>query len=934
MPRGGARSEVRGREGPNIPPDLLRALLATPGLPPALATTLLALEARARQGEVTRAGLQATGLLEELLASLGEDYREGSQLSSDLKVARLRLLKLRMLTAVSTSLLSDSKACQPSVVACCCLVLQRAVTAGGAVRPEERVACLGLLAGLLTRAQEAVAGRLAEVLGYLAVLAGLHTSDKGCSLVPTNLPHLHFTRTTMAEPETRELSCPDTSESELSCEELAADTEYRVKRVEALVQREALAALGVIVKRFAKKDVVSFWFLFLSEPSFSPLSGSLTELLDHMNKRVRYQALAILTDFLSHSAQFLALAQHSSKVTSYTSLSTALAAALLTLHKLLLVRLRLPLGPTEVVALLKLVAALAENCAYPRLGPGLLEQVILACLAVAREERNPVIQVACLSVFASLCLHCTSEPAVVASGGEVFGFMVARAKPDLSTTAPDNNVRYMALQALAALTAVDLQIFLRQAAEVKRLIDSSLLDPDPSIVLHVFRFIKAFARSLTALVEGELRSAGTEMPRNRNMAVSFWVDFLKPSNFALLDRHPNANIKSAFCDCLAEMGGLLFAELPEAKKVVAITYALGQCSAEVDLQAAPERLIQDRAALSSCLRTLGIFVMFPAYLTDAAFHIDVADAVLPHLPREGEARRTAPDPNHRAVRVSASWALANLTDTLVQAERERLATGEPEEFPVRLAQDILATSVISALDNSSAVNTKSNAVRCVGNMLFYLTMERVGSEQEFDALMSKGTDCLVANIKSGKIMKIRWNACYAASNILKKEGLVKDFPWKRRLLDCLLDTVVNFQNFKVRINAAVALGSAGSRGVLGEQYMGAVGALLDALENTQGVEVFGEWQHQENLVSQLSCSLCSLVALAASAQEFARVAEAVADHWDLVTSALSQSVKRISPEKTSSFLAASQAADRLARDSHREEVAALADLLTQCANNY
>ena len=97
-----------------------------------------------------------------------------------------------------------------------------------------------------------------------------------------------------------------------------------------------------------------------------------------MNKKVRYQALAILTDFLSHSAQFLALAQHSDKVTSYTSLSTALAAALLALHRLLLARLRLPLGPTEVVALLKLVAALAENCAYPRLGPGLLEQVILA----------------------------------------------------------------------------------------------------------------------------------------------------------------------------------------------------------------------------------------------------------------------------------------------------------------------------------------------------------------------------------------------------------------------------------------------------------------------------------------------------------------------------------------------------------------------------
>ncbi len=43
------------------------------------------------------------------------------------------------------------------------------------------------------------------------------------------------------------------------------------------------------------------------------------------------------------------------------------------------------------------------------------------------------------------------------------------------------------------------------------------------------------------------------------------------------------------------------------------------------------RYLQDRAALSSCLRTLGIFVMFACYLTDTAFHIDVADAIIPHL---------------------------------------------------------------------------------------------------------------------------------------------------------------------------------------------------------------------------------------------------------------------------------------------------------------
>lgn len=742
----------------------------------------------------------------------------------------------------------------------------------------------------------------------------------------------YLARTSTGEHEQRVADYPETSESELSDHELVPETEFRIKRVEALVQREALANIGLIAKRCSKKEVVSYWFLFLSCPSFSPLSSSLAGLLENPNKRVRYQALATLTDFSLHSAQFLALAQHSTKASSYTALSTALAASLLALHDCLLHRLTQPLGPTELVAVLKLLAALTENCCYARLEPGLLERVLEACLGVAREERNPVIQVASLSVLASLCLHCSSSPALLSSSQSVFAFMTVRAKADTSSVAPDNNVRYMALQALAGLIAVDLQIFLRNAPEVKRLIDSSLLDTDPSIVLHAFRFVRSFAKGLTALVEVELRNAGTELSRNKNMAVSFWIDFLKPSNFDLLDRYPNANIKSAFCDCLAELGGLLFSELPEAKRLTCITYVLGQCSHQQE-DVSPEKLIQDRAALSSCLRTLGIFIMFPAHLTDTGFHQDVAEAVLPHL-EEQESSRRQQEPSSKAVRVSASWALANLTDTLGQAELERAATGEHEEFPLSLARAILRTSIASAQATSSAVNTKSNAVRSVGNMLHYLTAERLGSEREFDGLMAEGTRCLMANIRTGKIMKIRWNACYAASNILRKQGLDKDYGWKRELVDCLLETAVNHPNFKVRINACVALGSVSSRGSLGEQYLVVVAGLLESLETSQGEQVLGEWQHQENLVNQLACSFCSLLALCPSTQELGKLASLVAEHWDIVTSSLSSSVKRISPEKASSFLAAKETLERLGGESSKEEVQLLVQLLRDCASNY
>ena len=62
--------------------------------------------------------------------------------------------------------------------------------------------------------------------------------------------------------------------------------------------------------------------------------------------------------------------------------------------------------------------------------------------------------------------------------------------------------------------------------------------------------------------------------------------------------------------------------------------------------------------------------------------------------------------------------------------------------------------------------------------------------------MSNGTKAIMSNITGGKIMKVRWNACYAASNILRKEE--EEGEWRTDLINCLLDMVINFHNFKVK----------------------------------------------------------------------------------------------------------------------------------------
>merc|ERR1719383_1061408 len=182
-------------------------------------------------------------------------------------------------------------------------------------------------------------------------------------------------------------------------------------------------------------------------------------------------------------------------------------------------------------------------------------------------------------------------------------------------------------------------------------------------------------------------------------------------------------------------------------------------------------------------------------------------------------------------------------------------------------------------------------------MLNFLQPDRL-PESEYQEMMDGGTRAIIYNISNGKIMKIRWNACYASANVLKKQGVTENSgQWVKDLVSCLLDTICNFQNFKVRINAAVSLGCVWSRSVLGSSYFPVLEGLLTSLESSQNFEVFGEWQHQSNLVDQLCLTICHLLSFLESQQEFSKFAQLVGENRDVVENSFLNSAGRISPEK-------------------------------------
>jgi hypothetical protein len=309
--------------------DLLRSVLATPGLPPALSTALEVLSDRQR---VKPLDIIQSGAMAELMNCLRHDYIESTASVAEHHhlAAKQRGLKLRLLTLFCGLLLPDIKTdLAAELLDLLCRLLGRAASGGGdarkaeaaavvptsgsvKLRPEEQHLVLSLFGVFLARCADRIGERLGEVLGYLAVLASIHSSgQEGVNLVPTNLPHLHFTPTAAegggsGKKGESSSSCPETSESDYSDSDMTVgERDYR-QTGSSLVERTALVCLNTIVKKCPKKDVVSFWFVFLPDRCFCPLNAGVADLLVHPVKRVRQLAVAILVGRLAEKIIIIA----------------------------------------------------------------------------------------------------------------------------------------------------------------------------------------------------------------------------------------------------------------------------------------------------------------------------------------------------------------------------------------------------------------------------------------------------------------------------------------------------------------------------------------------------------------------------------------------------------------------------------------------------
>lgn len=131
------------------------------------------------------------------------------------------------------------------------------------------------------------------------------------------------------------------------------------------------------------------------------------------------------------------------------------------------------------------------------------------------------------------------------------------------------------------------------------------------------------------------------------------------------------------------------------------------------------------------------------------------------------------------VRVKSSWALANVTDSLVS----NISAIDRDEIPDDL---LLRLFEISGAICEDSDKVRTNAARILGNLLRLVKDEHLRCEQ-WQHVSMQAVEILAQQAKlpdSGANMKAKWNACYAIGNFLRNPIVFKSeysgFNWQVR----------------------------------------------------------------------------------------------------------------------------------------------------------
>ncbi|XP_068749728.1 HEAT repeat-containing protein 6-like isoform X2 [Montipora capricornis] len=671
------------------------------------------------------------------------------------------------------------------------------------------------------------------------------------------------------------------SDSEYSDSE--AGQTARLRSITSKVRLNVLLCFQAIIKSTDKKVLFGYWSSFVPDNTMSSSWSLFTTILKDPTPKGRSGGVAVLMDLLDGSRQFLVAAEdreQSSLATStrpFTSFSVKLSGIVHELHRCLLQALMAETSATTKTQILKCLSILVLNSPYNRLKHGLLTKLVRQ-LRPLLAIKDPNLQTSVLSCIKMVvCVHAplpevvelmrqTSADVYATNKGEAqigSSSSFQRHRQPLSNTSssasvvvsdfhvpPDSPwlvdfcahavnaldtslvVRLESLQFLSSFVKSYLFLASSSVECLQNLACLCLKDNDASIAMSALKLLEELARALNSEIS---KDHSDRKAISKEQVLHFWRQLLSaPLTKILQDGMPASGpLCCPAVDCLSNIGDVILSELPVNQRVLCITLLLGLSNDD------------DKNVKASAIRALGVFVLYPCLKEDVLFVADTANKVLSAMT------------DHRLiVRMRAAWSLANLSDSLVSnmcSENSAFM----EDFSDVLLLKLLNTSITAAEDNEKV---KSNAVRALGNFVRYIRTASL-DKPGFVEAVEKAVQALLRNVGFG-LMKVRWNACYAVGNLFRNPCLpTGSAPWTGEIFNALENVICDCKNFKVRINAVIALSVPPERRYYGDVYSHVYATLIDALKNTEKVTEFSEFKYRDTLRQQLCNSLCHMTIL-------------------------------------------------------------------------
>ncbi|KAJ8562353.1 hypothetical protein K7X08_011644 [Anisodus acutangulus] len=341
----------------------------------------------------------------------------------------------------------------------------------------------------------------------------------------------------------------------------------------------------------------------------------------------------------------------------------------------------------------------------------------------------------------------------------------------------------------------------------------------------------------------------------------------------LILQHSSPMVRAASVTCFAGITSTVFFSLPKDKQ----DFILSSCVKTAKSDDVPN-------VRSAACRAIGVIACFPHIFQSAGiFDKFISPAV---------------DNSHDSsvsVRITASWALANICDAL----RHHVDVYGFEKFSSVSSQSIslLIDCALQLTNDNDKV--KANAVRALGNLsrVVRFSSQSFAYDRQADSMvvssggkptkglsicedlgesrsphntslenfkwLEKMVQAFISCVTTGNV-KVQWNVCYSLSNLFSNPTLkLENMVWASSVFSILLLLLRDSSNFKIRIQAAAALSVPATLNDYGRSFFSVVQGVQHVVESLSSDEISSpsNLKYRLALEKQLTSTMLHLLGL-------------------------------------------------------------------------